>query len=209
MAKKMAFKLEGSKILLSKVCWRKKNTKMKILLYFIIIFNLYNTSLIASDEIINKLKEGKKIVFIRHAIAPGGGDPPNFDLYNCNTQRNLSKKGVQQSKNLGYFFVKNKILIDKVLSSEWCRCKDTAKFAFKEFETFDGLNSFFSGKFRKNKKNQISKLIKYLENWDGKGNLILVTHYVVILEILDKTVTSGEIVVVDKNLNYLGSINKY
>ena len=53
------------------------------------------------------------------------------------------------------------------------------------------------------------KLIKYLENWDGKGNLILVTHYVVILEMLDKTVTSGEIVVVDKNLNYLGSINKY
>ena len=95
------------------------------------------------------------------------------------------------------------------MSSEWCRCKDTAKFAFKNYETFDGLNSFFSDKFRKNKKQQITKLLDYLENWNESGNLILITHYVVILEIMDKSASSGEIIVADKNLNYIGSISEY
>ena len=95
------------------------------------------------------------------------------------------------------------------MSSEWCRCKDTAKFAFQNFKTFDALNSFFSPKFQKNKKRQILDLSKFLNNWKGKKNLILVTHYVVILEKLNKAVSSGEIVIVDKNLNFIGSITEY
>ena len=97
----------------------------------------------------------------------------------------------------------------QVLSSEWCRCKDTAKFAFKNYETFNALNSFFSSKFEKNKEKQMKDLNKFLNNWESKKNLILITHYVVILESLNKTVSSGEIVVVDKNLNYIGSVEKY
>ena len=52
-------------------------------------------------------------------------------------------------------------------------------------------------------------LIKYLKQWKSKKNLVLVTHYVVILETLDKPVSSGEIVVTDKNLNFIGSTNEY
>ena len=52
-------------------------------------------------------------------------------------------------------------------------------------------------------------LIKFINSWESKKNLILITHYVVILESLNRTVSSGEIVVVDKNLNYIGSITKY
>ena len=52
-------------------------------------------------------------------------------------------------------------------------------------------------------------LYKYIDNWTGKKNLILVTHYVVILETLDKAVSSGEIVISDKNLNFIGSIIDY
>ena len=182
---------------------------MKFFIIFFIIINLFDSGLKASEETIEKLKAGKKIVFIRHALAPGGGDPENFDLKKCKTQRNLNIEGISQSKNLGNFFEKNKIEIDKVLSSEWCRCKDTAKFAFKNYETFDGLNSFFSDKFRKNKKQQITKLLDYLENWNESGNLILITHFVVILEIMDKSASSGEIIVADKNLNYIGSISEY
>ena len=94
-------------------------------------------------------------------------------------------------------------MIDKILSSEWCRCKQTAKYAFKNYETKSFLNSFFSKKFADNKDKQIKELKEYIEKWQGKKNLVLVTHYVVILEILNLPVSSGEIIVTDKEFNIL------
>ena len=152
------------------------------------------------------LQEGGKIIFIRHAYAPGGGDPDNFDINDCTTQRNLNDDGIKQSKLIGEFFVKNNIQIDQVLSSEWCRCKDTAKHAFQNFKTFDALNSFYSPKFAKNKNKQIKRLSKYLKKWRSKKNLILVTHYVVIMEILSVAANSGEIIIVDRSLDNMLSI---
>ena len=181
----------------------------KKLLIILSIFTLLLTNVKSDEIVIKKLKKGSNIVFIRHAIAPGGGDPENFRLDDCSTQRNLDSQGIEQSKKMGFFFQQNNIPIDKVLSSEWCRCKDTAKFAFKDYETFNALNSFFSSKFEKNKEKQMKDLNKFLNNWESNKNLILITHYVVILESLNKTVSSGEIVVVDKNLNYIGSVEKY
>ena len=179
----------------------------------IFIFSLFFISsfsnVFSNEKIVNELKKGKKIIFIRHAIAPGSGDPDNFKLNDCFTQRNLDLKGIEQSKKMGLFFSKNNIPIAEVLSSEWCRCKDTAKFAFKDFKTFDALNSFYSAKFKENKEKQMKDLSKYLNNWKNEKNLILVTHYVVILEILDKAVSSGEIVITDTNLNLIGSISDY
>ena len=107
---------------------------------------------------------------------------------------------------IGKFFKLNNIPIDKVLSSEWCRCKDTARYAFNDFETFDALNSFYDEKFHKFKKSQIKKLRNYIHNWDGNKNLVLVTHYVVISEMLNLGVSSGEIVVSNKNFRILGTI---
>ena len=118
-----------------------------VLSIFTILF-LSISEVNANENIIKNLKEGGKIIFIRHALAPGSGDPENFDLNNCKTQRNLSSQGIEQSKRLGIFF-KNKIPIDIVLSSEWCRCKDTAKYAFGNYKTFTALNSFFRTSFNK------------------------------------------------------------
>jgi len=95
----------------------------------------------------------------------------------------------------------------KVLSSEWCRCKDTAKHAFRYFQTFKALNSFYDEKFYRFKKKQIKDLQKYINDWDGNKNLILVTHYVVISEMLNIGVSSGEIVISNKNYNIIGSID--
>ena len=175
--------------------------------FLILILGLLNfqTNVFSSDKIINQLKSGGNIIFIRHAIAPGNGDPDNFDLKDCSTQRNLSKNGIEQSKKIGEFFKDNKIKVEKVLSSEWCRCKDTAKFAFKNFEVFSSLNSFYDAKFADNKEEQIKNLKKYVKEWKGEDNLILITHYVVISEILNKGVSSGEIIITDKNFNNLGS----
>ena len=86
----------------------------------------------ANPEVLTALQEGGKLVFIRHALAPGGGDPENFNLYDCSTQRNLDLNGISQAKKIGQFFKKNNIQIDQVLSSEWCRTKDTAQNAFED-----------------------------------------------------------------------------
>ena len=177
------------------------------LFLFIIISLTISNQVLSEDKILESLKEGGKIIFIRHAYAPGGGDPQNFNINDCSTQRNLSNEGINQSKLIGEFFKTNKIKIDKVLSSEWCRCKDTAKFAFNDFETFDALNSFFSAKFAKNEKKQIKDLKNYIKNWKSNKNLILVTHYVVISSILNIAVGSGEIVISDKNYEIIGSID--
>tara|TARA_B100001778_G_scaffold3196_1_gene2718 strand:- start:203 stop:751 length:549 start_codon:yes stop_codon:yes gene_type:complete len=178
--------------------------KKVCLILFIGLFILED-NVYSSDLILNSLKEGKKIIFIRHAIAPGNGDPDNFNINDCETQRNLSEEGVEQSKNIGIFFEENKIKIDKILSSEWCRCKDTAKIAFNNFETFDSLNSFYDEKFAQNEDIQIQNLKKYIKSWKSDKNLILVTHFVVISSILNVGISSGEMIISDKNYNIIAN----
>ena len=181
---------------------------MKILKYFLIIFIFLNSPIKAdSNEVmISELQKGGKLIFIRHAYAPGGGDPSNFDINNCETQRNLNDEGRVQSKNIGNFFKQNDIPLNKIYSSEWCRCKETAEIAFKKFETNNFLNSFFSEKFSKNRTKQIKNLKKYVNEWDGNKNLVFVTHYVVISEILNYAPSSGEIVISDKSLKVIDTL---
>ena len=181
---------------------------MKFLKIILILFISLTTPVKADSKknIIENLKAGGKLIFIRHAYAPGGGDPENFNIYDCSTQRNLSESGRIQSKKIGNFFKENKIKIKNVYSSEWCRCKETASLAFKSFKTKSFLNSFFSSKFAHKKKSQIKDFQKFLNNWDKKNNLIFITHYVVISEILNYPPSSGEIVVSDKNLKIIDTL---
>mgnify|MGYP001223301088 FL=1 len=134
---------------------------MKFLKFFIIIFISLTTSIKAdlNKNLINQLEDGGKLIFIRHAYAPGNGDPNNFNLNDCSTQRNLNSIGQKQARDIGEFFSVNKIKIHKVLSSEWCRCKETADIAFKEYSTNSFLNSFYSSKYAKNKDRQVEVLI--------------------------------------------------
>ena len=177
----------------------------KIILSFIFLCSFIQGSL-ASNDVISSLQEGGNLVFIRHALAPGGGDPENFDINDCSTQRNLNSVGIEQAKRIGQFFKDNNIPIEQVFSSEWCRCKDTAKNAFGEFKTFNALNSFFSSKFAKNRDKQMKDLKFFIKNWNGDQNIVFVTHYVVIGEALKTNVSSGEIAVTDKRINLIGTI---
>jgi len=179
----------------------------KLFSFFLLIFFFIVNQTSSNDKLITSLKEGGKIIFIRHAYAPGSGDPEDFEIDDCLSQRNLNQIGKVQSKNIGLFFKKNKIKLDTILSSEWCRCKDTAKFAFQDYKTFNALNSFYDIRFADNKDRQIDNLKKFIKNWDNKKNLVLVTHFVVISEILNFNTTSAEIVVSDKNFNIIGNIN--
>ena len=164
----------------------------------LIILFLFNHKSYAEENIVEILKKNENIIFIRHSLAPGSGDPENINLNDCKTQRNLNSEGIKQSKKIGNFFKKNNIRVEHIFSSEWCRCKDTAFHAFESFKTFDALNSFYSEKFYKNKNRQIKRLKKFISDWDSNSNLVLVTHYVVILEILGIGAGSGEIIISNK-----------
>ena len=152
------------------------------------------------------LEQGGKLIFIRHAYAPGNGDPQNFNLNDCSTQRNLSNKGRIQAKKIRNIFLESNRYINKIYSSEWCRCKETASIAFKKYETKKFLNSFYSVQFKENKKNQIEDFRNFINKWDKKENLIFVTHYVFIYEILSYAPTSGEVIITDKNLKILDTL---
>ena len=181
---------------------------MKFLKFFIIIFISLTTSIKAdlNKNLINQLEDGGKLIFIRHAYAPGNGDPNNFNLNDCSTQRNLNSLGRKQARDIGEFFRENKIDIYKVLSSEWCRCKETADIAFKEYSTNSFLNSFYSSKYAKNKDKQVDALNNYVKEFNNNRNLIFVTHYVLISEVLNYGASSGEIVISDKNFNIVGTV---
>ena len=176
---------------------------IKVILVLSISFNM-SFKVISANDFKNILKESGKLIFIRHAYAPGGGDPEGFDILDCSTQRNLNLEGIEQSKRIGQLFKENNIVIDKVLSSEWCRCKQTAEYGFNNnYETKSFLNSFFSQEFSHNKNKQLKELKEYIKNWNSKNNLVFITHYVVIFEIFNLSVSSGEIVVTDKDFNIL------
>ena len=181
--------------------------KIISLILNLILFSLISFQINASEQAWNLAEEGDKIILIRHSLAPGGGDPPGFKIDDCKTQRNLNRKGINQSKKIGKLFKKNKVPIDQVLTSQWCRCKDTAKYAFGNFKEFTALNSTFQSPYNKNEPKQLKELYNFVKKWDGKGkNLVLVTHYSIITAVTNAVPSSGEIVITDKNFEVLGTI---
>lgn len=135
------------------------------------------------------------MVLIRHAAAPGFGDPPHFRINDCSTQRNLSKEGRRQARDLGEAFRRRKIPVEKVYSSQWCRCKDTARLAFSEFQEHPALNSFFEQPLLKASQTEALTTL-LLQVRPGSGNLILVTHQVNITALTGVFPAEGELVVV-------------
>ena len=133
------------------------------------------------------------VIFLRHALAPGFGDPDNFKNQDCSTQRNLNNKGRLQARLIGHYLKAGKISFSEILTSEWCRCIDTAKeLNLGKWETFSGLNSFFEGHEKKDK--VMDKLRKKLNSLSHSDLVLLITHQVVILEQTGIAPKSGEMV---------------
>ena len=130
---------------------------------FLIILTLLFFNAQSSEINWKSAQNGNKIIFIRHALAPGGGDPTGFKIDDCKTQRNLNQVGIEQSKRIGELFKENKVPIDQVLSSQWCRCKDTAKYAFEKFKEFSALNSTFQSPYDKNEPSQLKEIKNFIK----------------------------------------------
>ena len=181
--------------------------KIISLLLKILIFSLFSFHSYSSAQNWKPAQEGNKIILIRHSLAPGGGDPIGFKIDDCKTQRNLNRAGINQSKKIGKLFKKNKVPVDQVLSSQWCRCKDTAKYAFGEYKEFSALNSTFQSSFNKNEASQLKEIYNFVGKWNGNGkNLVLITHYSIITTVTNAIPNSGEIVITDKNFNVISTI---
>ncbi len=141
------------------------------------------------------LRNGGHVALIRHALAPGTGDPPGFRVDDCATQRNLSPAGRAQARAIGERFRANGIATTTVFSSQWCRCLDTATgMAIGEVTPFPGLNSFFAGQGDEVAQTRAVRALIAERSGDGKP-LVLVTHQVNITALSGVFPAAGEIIV--------------
>jgi phosphohistidine phosphatase SixA len=156
------------------------------------------------EEIINDIDAN--VIFMRHALAPGIGDPNNFKIGDCSTQRNLNETGIAQAVLIGKQLKKNSIQFNKIYSSQWCRCYQTATLLdLGKVHEFAGLNSIFQNFV--SRRETLQKLEQKLSEISLNKLVIFVTHQVNIQAITKKNVASGEMVAFNTSTKKSHKIN--
>jgi len=144
------------------------------------------------------LRQPGHVVFMRHSDAPGSGgygDPPGFKLEDCATQRNLSEEGRAHASRTGQAFKTHGVVFDRVLTSPWCRCKETALLATgKAAEVLAPLSNLVGRS--EHRESQVRALKAYLAGLDGKSRVLFVTHGIVVNALAGVSLASGEMVIV-------------
>lgn len=181
---------------------------------FLAIAFLVSTAAYARDgstetDLWNALKTGSAFALMRHALAPGTGDPANFDVADCTTQRNLSDEGRRQAVDIGKRFRKFGINDAEVFTSAWCRCRETAELLkLGKVRPLGAINSFFQTPEKG--ESQTTALKSWLTAYRSNAPLVLVTHQVNITALTGVFPRSGEIVVVQRlsggRFNVVGSL---
>ena len=148
----------------------------------------------AADDAWAALVKGGHVALIRHGNAPPGygGDPPGFKIDDCKTQRNLDEQGREEARALGVAFRDHGVRVDRVLSSPWCRCLDTARLmAVGTVEPSWALvpDRDPSAPVR------LRELQELVGTWNGPGTLVLVTHAFTVRALLGFLPIQGETVV--------------
>ena len=149
-----------------------------------------------ASDLSEKLQSPDHVLLMRHTLAPGVGDPANYTLADCKTQRNLSTEGRQQAVVVGDWLRHQGVKNADVYSSVWCRCKDTAQLlGFKGWQIEPTLASFFDEMHKAPAQNQrLQNFVAEKLKSKGKQPLILVTHHVNIFEFMGENVNSGDLV---------------
>lgn len=155
-----------------------------------------------------QLRDGGHVVLLTHANAPGIGDPVNFDVGKCRTQRNLSERGRVQARRMGPLFLARAAPVERVLSSRWCRTLDTARIAFGvDPEVFEALDPF--PKDAEAAAEHKAAIMEEIRNFSGSGNLVMVTHPETVKTLTGITPREAEAVIVapaDDTLHVTGRI---
>ena len=154
-----------------------------------------------ASELSDLLKNPDHVLLMRHAFAPGIGDPSGYKLQDCKTQRNLDAKGREQAQKTGQWLRMQGVGNALVFSSAWCRCKETAEnLAFATPVLEASLNSFFDDMRQGPQSNlNLQKFIANQLKTKGGKPLVLVTHQVNITEFTGETVGSGDMVLAKVN----------
>lgn len=144
------------------------------------------------------LRQGGHVALIRHeATEPGTGDPPGYRLEDCASQRNLSPQGREAARRLGERLRAEGVVADKVFTSPWCRCRDTAMLAFGKADDWDALSSFFDDRAAEPKRTErVKNRIGTYSTNRPKGTVFMVTHQVNISALTNQFAGQGDIVVV-------------
>jgi phosphohistidine phosphatase SixA len=178
---------------------KKDHTPMRTLLVFLLGVLLAATVSLsgagAADAPVDRLDSGGHVLMIRHAYAPGTGDPADFTIGDCDTQRNLNDRGRDQARDIGAWLRERGIASARVYSSQWCRCLETAGLiGLGPVVELPALNSFFERP--QDRDPNLAALRSFLAGQPADGELVvLVTHYVTIAGIAGVGVGSGEGVV--------------
>ena len=147
---------------------------------------------VAADDRFARLSEPGVVAIMRHAHAPGAGDSVEFALDDCATQRNLDVRGREQAREIGAAIRAAGVTADRVLSSQWCRCRDTARLlGLGPVHDLPAINSFFRNRERADR--QTAELRRFLLGLPPAETVILVTHYVNIRALTGRGVASGEV----------------
>jgi phosphohistidine phosphatase SixA len=148
-----------------------------------------------ADQVAEAMRAGGVAILIRHATAPGTFDPPGFRINDCATQRNLSTEGRAEAQRIGSHLKSLGLKPGEVLTSQWCRCRDTASLAFGTARDWPALNSFISA--RESEAAQVAEVrARIARIKPGEAPLVLVTHQVMVTAISGIYPQSGEAVVV-------------
>lgn len=148
--------------------------------------------------LLEDLTDGQHVLLMRHADAPGVGDPAGYKLDQCATQRNLGEVGRQQSVLIGRWLSSQGVTNPKLFSSAWCRCVDTGRLlALGSVTVEPSLNSFFDDMSLANAQTTaLQKFITASLKAHPKQPLILVTHHVNIQSLTGRVVSVGDMVLV-------------
>lgn len=178
-----------------------KMLKKSLIKLLWVAFGLVVCFQVCASELSELLKKPDHVLLMRHAIAPGIGDPAGYKLQDCKTQRNLDATGRAQAQKTGQWLKAQGVGNALVFSSAWCRCKETAEnLAFGTPALEASLNSFFDDMRQGPQSN--ANLQKFIANQlKAKGDkaLVLVTHQVNMTEFTGATVGSGDMVLVKVN----------
>ena len=168
----------------------------KLLFSVLCVIAMFSTPSLAG--LADDLKDGQHVLLIRHADAPGFGDPPGYQLDQCSTQRNLGDAGRAQAVAIGTWLTQRGVLTAKVLSSAWCRCLDTARLMAKGTVLIEkSLGSFYDAMhLEKAQTAEMQKVIAAQLQQNPSTPLILVTHHVNIEAFTSKVVNVGDMVLV-------------
>ena len=172
-----------------------------ILLLSLSIQPSYASELLIWDKLSASSAKGY-VLLLRHSLAPGVGDPENFKLGDCSTQRNLSQEGRDDAAEIGAWIKRQKVKIYRVESSRWCRARQTAKLLdIGKVKLNKNLDSLFRESNLESHPKTLKTKEQILNHRNKSGLLVLVGHYVNIAALVGVGVDSGEGLIVKANKN--------